>query len=238
MSTSDDLLLYSTIYSHCARRVSMALIEKNLSYEKYEVDMLNSHENLTAWYLRLHPMGKVPVLRHNQHVITDSVEILEYLEDNFPDAPKLYPRTGTDEYIKVKSILLLIEEAVTMLDIFVYGLANFPEFARKPTISFEDLRLTLEARTTKDTALLEQLAEETEDLKDVCKQKITYLRDLTKDSNDRTVVEETTDKYDAILDEFEKMLETDAGNKRFDSLNQTGYAENSTLWLTYVSPTY
>jgi glutathione S-transferase len=63
--------------------------------QPYELKLLdtNKGENRTAAQLAINPMGKVPVIRHMGHTITESCAIATYLADLFP-AAKLAPPIG------------------------------------------------------------------------------------------------------------------------------------------------
>jgi glutathione S-transferase len=73
----------------CAR-VLIALAEKGLPYAGQYVDLLNG-EQFRSGFLALNPGGQVPVLEHDGLALTDASYICEYLEEAFPDAPRLMP---------------------------------------------------------------------------------------------------------------------------------------------------
>lgn len=64
----------------------LCMIEKNLPFDDR---FLSSRrwEHHTPAFLALNPEGKVPVLVHDEHVITESTVINEYLDEVFPDMP-------------------------------------------------------------------------------------------------------------------------------------------------------
>jgi GSH-dependent disulfide-bond oxidoreductase len=74
----------------------IALAEKHLSYESRYVDVLRL-EQLEPGFLALNPQGQVPVLVHEERVITESTLMLEYLEAVFPQ-PSLAPASAHDAY--------------------------------------------------------------------------------------------------------------------------------------------
>jgi glutathione S-transferase len=86
---ADDLVLYDTPGSPCARRVRIVLLEKGLSWTTRLVD-LTKLEQKRPEYLKLNPNGVVPTLVHGERVLYESNVITEYLDDVFP-APRLYP---------------------------------------------------------------------------------------------------------------------------------------------------
>jgi len=73
-------------FSTFARRVRIALIEKNIPAELVEVDMVARAHRSPA-YLALNPYGRVPTLEEDGFVLYESTAILEYLEATHPTPP-------------------------------------------------------------------------------------------------------------------------------------------------------
>lgn len=69
--------------SNCATRVYLALAEKALPFEAHRVDLLKS-EQLSESFLALNPKAEVPALVHNGKAYNESIDILYYLEQQFP----------------------------------------------------------------------------------------------------------------------------------------------------------
>jgi len=87
--------LYSYWRSSAAYRVRIALNLKKLKHEIVPVNMLkDGGEQHTEEYKSINPQGLVPALLDGALVLTQSMAILEYLEDNYP-APSLLPATVT-----------------------------------------------------------------------------------------------------------------------------------------------
>ncbi len=58
------------------QRVAITLREKNLPFERTDIDLSNK----PGWFLALSPTGKTPLLKVDQEVIFESAVICEYLE--------------------------------------------------------------------------------------------------------------------------------------------------------------
>jgi len=54
--------------------------------QPYETEIIPYEEMKCDRYLAIHPLGKVPALKHNGHVLTECAAICTYLADVFPEA--------------------------------------------------------------------------------------------------------------------------------------------------------
>lgn len=79
--------LYGADVCPFVHRVRLALGLKGLEPDYVAIDLANKPD----WYHDVLPSGKVPLLEHDGNRIWESVIILEYLDDAFPDRP-LYPK--------------------------------------------------------------------------------------------------------------------------------------------------
>lgn len=85
--------LYDYYRSTASYRVRIALNIKNIHYETLQVHLTNQGgEQHRADYLKLNPQGLVPTLDENGHILTQSLAIIEYLNDIEPE-PSLLPHT-------------------------------------------------------------------------------------------------------------------------------------------------
>lgn len=89
---TDTLKLYGYYRSSCAYRVRLALAHKNLPFESLPVHLVrNGGEQHKPEYAELNPQELVPTLVDGDFVLTQSLAILEYLEEKHP-SPALLPR--------------------------------------------------------------------------------------------------------------------------------------------------
>jgi maleylacetoacetate isomerase len=82
--------LYGYFRSSAAFRVRIALNLKGLAYEQGFIH-LRRNDQRGADYLRLNPQGLVPALAEDGAVLTQSLAIVEYLDETHPEPP-LLPR--------------------------------------------------------------------------------------------------------------------------------------------------
>ena len=82
----EGLHLFHADISNCSMRVRMVLAEKELPWTSHHLD-LRKKETVTPEYFGIHPKGLVPTLVHNGVVHIESNEIIEYLDETYPDPP-------------------------------------------------------------------------------------------------------------------------------------------------------
>ncbi len=83
--------LYNYYRSTASYRVRIALYFKGLEYETIPVHLVNQGgEQHSEDYLNINPQAKVPTLEDNGFIVTQSLAIIDYLEEKYPK-PSLYP---------------------------------------------------------------------------------------------------------------------------------------------------
>lgn len=88
----DGFALYSYFRSSAAFRVRIALNLKGIAPELHFVHLLKDGGQQNApEYRALNPLGLIPALLHDGHTITQSLAIIEYLDEIVPEPP-LLPR--------------------------------------------------------------------------------------------------------------------------------------------------
>ncbi len=82
------LTLYDYHRSSAAFRVRIALNLKGLGYRREAVNLLEGAQRGPT-YLAVNPQGLVPTLVDDDRILTQSMAILEYLEERHPEPPLL-----------------------------------------------------------------------------------------------------------------------------------------------------
>jgi maleylacetoacetate isomerase len=97
--------LYTYFRSSAAFRVRIALNLKGLEYQSVSVD-LRPAAHRRQEYLDLNPQGLIPALSVGGTVISQSLAVIEYLEESHP-TPPLLPRSPRDR-AQVRSMALAV----------------------------------------------------------------------------------------------------------------------------------
>ncbi|OBZ85149.1 Glutathione S-transferase omega-1 [Choanephora cucurbitarum] len=74
-------ILYSNIICPFGHRARIAFKELDVNFETVEVDLIDIPE----WYKKLNPEERVPCLDVDGHILTESMVILEYLNECYPE---------------------------------------------------------------------------------------------------------------------------------------------------------
>jgi glutathione S-transferase len=88
------LALYHYGPSPFSARVRLALEEKGLAWES-RIIHLSTFEHVEPWFLRINPKGLLPALQDGERTVYESLDILHYLEERYPN-PSLLPQTGPE----------------------------------------------------------------------------------------------------------------------------------------------
>jgi glutathione S-transferase len=94
---ADTLVFYTNPMSR-GRIVRWMLEETGCTYETEVLDYASTMK--AEPYLSINPMGKVPAIVHNGHVVTECAAICAYLTDAFPDAGLAPPTNDRADYYR------------------------------------------------------------------------------------------------------------------------------------------
>lgn len=95
MTKIKELSLYSYFYSSASWRIRSVLALKKIPY-KYEYVGLLEGQQHSEEYLKVNPMHQAPSLKiiledGHEHILTQSLAIIQFLEDHYPQEP-VYPK--------------------------------------------------------------------------------------------------------------------------------------------------
>lgn len=96
-------ILYDYPRSSAAYRVRIALNYKGIRFVSKNVHLLNEGgQQHSEWYRKVNPQGLVPSLQVEEDcVLTQSLAILEYLEEAFPEPSLLPAQTEARAYVRM-----------------------------------------------------------------------------------------------------------------------------------------
>uniref|UniRef100_A0A1E1XB25 maleylacetoacetate isomerase n=1 Tax=Amblyomma aureolatum TaxID=187763 RepID=A0A1E1XB25_9ACAR len=143
-------VLLSNYLSSCAWRVRIVLEAKKIPYEYRTVDLKPVNgEQQTDKFKALNPMGQVPVLLVDGKSISQSVAIMEYLEEKYPEH-RLLP---ADPYLRAKC-----REVVELL---VSGIQPLQSIGLIPLLGKAEWKKWADRNITRGFTALETILAET-----------------------------------------------------------------------------
>ena len=58
----------------------LALVEKGLSFQRHQIDIMDTNEQFEPWYVALNPRAVVPTLQIDDEVVTDTIRIVNRVQ--------------------------------------------------------------------------------------------------------------------------------------------------------------
>lgn len=113
---SSNLKLYTYWRSSSAYRVRIALNLKGLDFESIPVHLVkDGGQQHSEEYRELNPQGLVPTLIDGEVAISQSLAIIEYLDEAYPDTYSLLS-VDTVSRAKIRALALLVATDIQPLD--------------------------------------------------------------------------------------------------------------------------
>ena len=100
-----SLVLHGYRYSVYLRIARLALAEKDVAYDRVEVNPFAP--DVPADYLALHPFGRVPALVHDGFALYETAAITRYIDRAFA-GPALQPGTA-QELARMDQIIAVVD---------------------------------------------------------------------------------------------------------------------------------
>jgi glutathione S-transferase len=75
-----------------ARQVRLVLGVLRLQFEQVELDFYPGYEHKSPWFLKLNPLGQLPVIDDDGFILRDAQAILVYLTGKYDSSGLWYPR--------------------------------------------------------------------------------------------------------------------------------------------------
>uniref|UniRef100_A0A1A8CXB6 Ganglioside-induced differentiation-associated protein 1 n=1 Tax=Nothobranchius kadleci TaxID=1051664 RepID=A0A1A8CXB6_NOTKA len=200
-----EFKLYHWTQSFNSQKVRLAIAEKGLRCEEYDVSLPLSEHN-EPWFMKLNPAGEVPVLVHNDTVICDPTRIMDYLEENFKDegTPRLVPEADSRYYLRVQHYRELLD--TLPMDAYTHGCILHPEItvdSHIPAYAATSIRTQI-GNTQSE---LEKLAEQNPELKDAYTAKRRRLKSKLFDHDNMKYLKKLLDELEGVMDQVETELQ-------------------------------
>jgi len=145
--------LFHFDFGNCSQRVRICLIEKGVSWKSHPINLL-LNEHSSDWFQKINRKGLVPVLVHDGKIVTESVEIIRYIDRTFPSSigqsqsksqqqpqlqPQLQPQNAED-VVEMNRFITQADDVQSDIKLLThYFLARPHRFIVKMTLgSFSD----------------------------------------------------------------------------------------------------
>jgi len=112
MATDHGLILYGYWRSSASYRVRLALALKGLDYVYKPISLIDQGgQQFHPDYVALNPQASVPTLIHQDRILTQSLAIIEYLDETFPDHPLLPKDTWARAQVRALALAIATDIA-------------------------------------------------------------------------------------------------------------------------------
>ena len=102
--------LYTFFRSSASYRVRIALNLKGLTYEQVPIHLRRGGgEQLSAAYKAINPQALVPALEDGGRILTQSLAIIEYLEETHPNPPLLPAKPADKALVRGMALVIACE---------------------------------------------------------------------------------------------------------------------------------
>lgn len=99
-------------------RVQLALVHKQLDFRSHPLQLaFQAHKS--PQMVAMNPRGRVPVLKHDDYVVFESVAVLHYLDQKYP-SPPIFGRSPEEAAV----ILRVIEEFQAYTETHIMGICR------------------------------------------------------------------------------------------------------------------
>ncbi|MGI9400497.1 MAG: glutathione S-transferase family protein [Rhizobiaceae bacterium] len=77
----ENLILYDHRASICSQMARLALVEKELQFQRHQIDIMETSEQFEPWYVALNPKAVVPTVAIGDEIVTDTIHIVNRAQE-------------------------------------------------------------------------------------------------------------------------------------------------------------
>ncbi|MEM7184204.1 MAG: glutathione S-transferase family protein [Spirochaetota bacterium] len=119
--------------SNYYNRVKLTLLERDIAFEEFRAAPSHKEE-----FLQNSPMGRIPFVKIGDVTLYESLVILEYLEELYPDKPSLFPKDLQQKAVCRQVIAvtdLYLDTSLRNLNLFSANAKEPEETAKKKALA-------------------------------------------------------------------------------------------------------
>nr|WP_255216309.1 glutathione S-transferase family protein [Pseudenhygromyxa sp. WMMC2535] len=177
--------------SLCSQQVRLALAEKGVAWEDVTVNTGPAHEHFEPEYAKLNPKLVVPTLEVDGTVVTEVVDIVNFVDRSF-GGPELMP---SDPEAREEALRWIERQDSFPISELTYG--------RSKGLTRWFQRWTLKQRRKR----LRKLMKKHPELREIYLAKLEHLEVLRGTIGDRALMDQLVVEVEDMLDEIEEALE-------------------------------
>jgi glutathione S-transferase len=88
--------LYNYELSGNCYKVRLIMAALRIQFERIDLDFYPGYEHKSPWFLRINPLGQLPVIDDDGFILRDAQAILVYLTSKYDPSGLWYPRDGAE----------------------------------------------------------------------------------------------------------------------------------------------
>ncbi|XP_077983242.1 ganglioside-induced differentiation-associated protein 1-like [Glandiceps talaboti] len=210
MASTDTgkLMLYYHPMSYYSQRGRLSVEEKGLDCV-YKVTDHHGGETLEPSYLKMNPKAQVPTLTFNGQNVPDSNEIVDFLDEQFPESPRLQPDEETRDGQKVRQWRNKINDVA--IEIITFGCIWSREELTNNSLVPAIAAKMIKAKMGSDS-VYKKYMKKYPDYKETYEMKIDFFKTFRQSYSDINIVRQKIEALDMTLDDIEKQLQETVQN--------------------------
>ncbi|XP_021365862.1 ganglioside-induced differentiation-associated protein 1-like [Mizuhopecten yessoensis] len=201
-----DLKLYYFPTSFYSQKVLMALFEKEATFREQIVFIVQGEQN-EPWYMKVTPKGTVPALEAPGRVLTDSEDIVNYVDKELDTGTRLIPNPDTkigQEVDKWRNLLNDVNvPVITFGTVFHQELSQtglkFPSFLKSKLKSAKEVMQN-------GAKVLQEKADKYPELREHFLAKLSAQNERSAKTGNKEVVVQALDELDVLFEKIEDRL--------------------------------
>ncbi|XP_071174726.1 ganglioside-induced differentiation-associated protein 1-like isoform X2 [Mytilus edulis] len=211
--------LYYFHGSYYSQKALLALFEKGCQFNRKFIN-IHTGEQKTPEYMKMNPLGQVPLLKDGEEVIVESEKIIDYIDEEIKSGPILVPDLNTPVGKEVQRLRQFI--GGIRIEITTFGLFFNPDLSTSGVKVPKSYLKHLKGSSEKNVNSLEEAALKYPDLRDSYIAKAEKSRQFFADAANKELVVQCLEEIEQKCDHLEECLRKSKNTVQGDEFWLTG----------------